>query len=65
MTSPNSDRPPRGRRLLKIAAVTVGAATAIVGGAAVIGGWLLLSNRLTPMVEERLTQLLERDVELG
>ncbi|MEO0870294.1 MAG: hypothetical protein AAFY17_18070, partial [Cyanobacteria bacterium J06642_11] len=65
MTSPNTNRPPEGRRFWKIAAITLGAGTLIVGTAAVIGTWVFVNNGLTPLLERRLSKLLERELELG
>ncbi|MBT9315849.1 translocation/assembly module TamB domain-containing protein [Leptothoe spongobia] len=65
MPSPNADRPPEGRRFWKIAAITLGAGTLIVGTAAFIGAWLFINKGLTPLLERRLSILLERELELG
>ena len=65
MTSPNADRPPEGRRFWKTAAITLGAGTLIVGTVAVIGAWLFINRGLTPLLERRLSVLLERQLELG
>lgn len=65
MTSPNAHRPPEGRRFWKIAAITLGAGTLIVGTVAVVGAWLFINRGLTPLLERRLSILLERELELG
>lgn len=65
MTSPNADRPPEGRRFWKIAAISLGAGTLIVGTAAIAGAWLFINRGLTPLLERRLSILLERELELG
>ncbi|MEM7061592.1 MAG: translocation/assembly module TamB domain-containing protein [Cyanobacteria bacterium P01_B01_bin.77] len=65
MTSPNADRPPEGRRFWKIAAISLGAGTLVVGTAAAIGAWLFINRGLTPILERRLSILLERELELG
>ncbi|MEM9807838.1 MAG: hypothetical protein AAF959_21430, partial [Cyanobacteria bacterium P01_D01_bin.56] len=65
MTSPNTDRPPEGRRFWKIAAITLGAGTLIFGTVAIVGTWIFVNKGLTPLLERRLSQLLERELELG
>lgn len=65
MTSPNTDRPSGGRRFWKIAAITLGAGTLLVGTVAVVGTWIFINNGLTPLLERRLSKLLERELELG
>ena len=62
MTSPNSNRP---RRFWRITALTLGAGTLIVGTIAVLGAWLFINRGLTPLLERRLSDLLERELELG
>lgn len=65
MTSPNTDRPHRGRRFWKIAAITLGAGSLVVGTAVALGAWLFINTGLTPLLERRLSNLLERELELG
>ena len=65
MTSPNTDRPPEGRRFWKIAAITIGVGTLIVGTVAAVGTWMFINRGLTPLLERRLSILLERELELG
>ncbi|MBE9068081.1 hypothetical protein IQ260_15625, partial [Leptolyngbya cf. ectocarpi LEGE 11479] len=65
MTSPNADRPPESRRFWKIAAISLGAGTLIVGTAAIAGAWIFINRGLTPLLERRLSILLERELELG
>ena len=65
MTSPNADRPPERRRFWKRVAITLGAGTLIIGSAAIVGTWLFINRGLTPLLERRLSTLLERELELG
>ncbi|EKV00690.1 hypothetical protein Lepto7375DRAFT_2821 [Leptolyngbya sp. PCC 7375] len=65
MTSPNTDRPPKGRRFWKKVAITLGAGTLILGTAAAVGAWVFINRGLTPLLERRLSTLLERELELG
>ncbi|MEA5463434.1 translocation/assembly module TamB domain-containing protein [Leptothoe sp. PORK10 BA2] len=65
MTSPNADRPPEGRRFWKIAAITCGTGALLVGTAVAVGSWLFINRGLTPLLERRLSILLERELELG
>ena len=62
MTSPHSNRP---RRFWRITAITLGAGTLIVGTIAVLGTWLFINRGLTPLLERQLSDLLERELELG
>ncbi|MEM9266186.1 MAG: translocation/assembly module TamB domain-containing protein [Cyanobacteria bacterium P01_F01_bin.13] len=64
MTSPNADRPPESRRFWKITAITLGVGTLLFGVAAV-GAWVFINKGLTPLLERRLSKLLERELELG
>lgn len=69
MTSPNtdrpSDRPSGGRRFWKIAAISLGVGTLVIGTAVAIGAWIFINKGLTPLLEKRLSTLLERELELG
>ncbi|MEM6252703.1 MAG: translocation/assembly module TamB domain-containing protein [Cyanobacteria bacterium P01_D01_bin.156] len=65
MTSPNENRPPEGPRFWKIAAITLGAGTLLVGTVAVVSAWIFINNGLTPLLERQLSKLLERELELG
>ncbi|MEM8614443.1 MAG: hypothetical protein AAGF93_20685, partial [Cyanobacteria bacterium P01_H01_bin.105] len=65
MTSPNADRPPESRRFWKRAAITLGVGTLVFGSAAIVGAWLFINRGLTPLLERRLSTLLERELELG
>ncbi|MEO0349298.1 MAG: translocation/assembly module TamB domain-containing protein [Cyanobacteria bacterium P01_A01_bin.15] len=65
MTSPNSDRPPEGRRFWKITAITLGIGTLLVGTTVAVGAWLFINRGLTPLLERQLSDLLERELELG
>ena len=64
MTSPNADRP-EGRRFWKIVTITLGAGTLLAGVAAIVGAWLFINRGLTPLLERRLSNLLERELDLG
>ncbi|ESA32580.1 hypothetical protein N836_25020 [Leptolyngbya sp. Heron Island J] len=65
MTSPNTDRPRQGRRFWKITAITLGVGTLIASTAVALGAWLFINRGLTPLLERRLSDLLERELELG